>query len=74
MPVCSFCKKGYEFPRGTTVVQKDSSVRYYCSSKCRKNFEIGRISKKVKWVRKSDGVKGERDRHLAAKVAKDEKR
>ena len=53
MPVCSFCKNQYEFPKGTTVVQKDSSVRYYCSSKCRKNSEMGRLSKKVKWVKKA---------------------
>ena len=52
MPVCSFCKKAYEFPRGTTVVQKSGDVRYYCSSKCRKNSEMGRVSKKVKWIKK----------------------
>ena len=57
MVSCSFCKKNYEFPKGTTVVQKDGSVRYFCSSKCRKNFEMGRLSKKVKWVKKSDIVK-----------------
>lgn len=57
MPMCFFCKKNYEFPRGTTVVQKDGSVRYFCSSKCRKNSEMGRLSKKVKWVVKSDVVK-----------------
>jgi|TARA_B100002003_G_scaffold163827_1_gene152050 large subunit ribosomal protein L24e len=57
MALCSFCKKNYEPPRGTTVVQKDSSVRYYCSSKCRKNSEMGRLNKKVRWVRKSDIVK-----------------
>lgn len=60
MPVCTFCKNSYEFPRGTTVVQKDSSVRYFCSSKCRKNMEMGRLNKKVKWIRKSDVVKGEK--------------
>ena len=52
MPVCSFCKKVYEFPKGTTVVQRSGDVRYYCSSKCRKNSEMGRLSKKVKWVKK----------------------
>ena len=56
MPVCSFCKKGYEFPRGTTVVQKSGDVRYYCSSKCRKNSEMGRVAKKVKWVRKKTKI------------------
>ncbi len=53
MPACSFCKTNYEFPRGTTVVMKDGSIRFYCSSKCRKNAAMGRLPKKVKWVRKS---------------------
>ena len=70
MPVCSFCKKSYEFPKGISVVQKDSSVRYYCSSKCRKNMEMGRLSKKVKWVRKSNIIKAEKAKYEAKKVAK----
>ena len=70
MPVCSFCKNAYEFPKGTTVVQKDSSVRYYCSSKCRKNAEMGRLSKKVKWIRKSDVVKAEKAKHAAKQSVK----
>jgi len=57
MPVCWFCKSNYEFPRGISVVQKDGSVRHFCSSKCRKNSEMGRNNKKVDWVRKSDVVK-----------------
>ncbi len=68
MPVCTFCKNAYEFPKGITVVQKDSSVRYYCSSKCRKNMEMGRLNKKVKWIRKSDVVKAEKARHAAKKA------
>ena len=70
MPVCSFCKNNYEFPKGTTVVQKDGSVRYYCSSKCRKNMEMGRLSKKVRWVRKSDVVKAEKAKYKARKKVK----
>jgi large subunit ribosomal protein L24e len=57
MPVCTFCRGQYEFPRGTTVVMKDGAVKFYCSSKCRKNSEMGRKSKKVKWVRKADHMK-----------------
>lgn len=72
MPVCSFCKSAYEFPRGTTVVQKDSSVRYYCSSKCRKNSEMGRLNKKVKWVVKSDVVKNEKAKREADWKARQE--
>tara|TARA_Y100000034_G_C6765389_1_gene341148 strand:+ start:101 stop:328 length:228 start_codon:yes stop_codon:yes gene_type:complete len=66
MPVCSFCKNNYEFPLGTTVVQKEGSVKYYCSSKCRKNSEMGRQNKKVKWVRKSDVVKEEKAKKEAS--------
>ena len=68
MPVCTFCKNNYEFPKGTTVVQKDGSVRHYCSSKCRKNMEMGRLTKKVKWIRKSAVVKEEKARYAARKA------
>lgn len=70
MPVCSFCKKQYEFPRGTSVVQKDASIRYFCSSKCRKNFEMGRTNKKVKWIVKSDIVKEEKAKKEASYKAR----
>jgi large subunit ribosomal protein L24e len=72
MPVCTFCKEAYEFPKGTTVVQKDSSVRYFCSSKCRKNMEMGRLSKKVKWVRKSDTIKNIKAKKEASYIANQE--
>lgn len=52
MPVCSFCKEQYEFPRGITLVQKDGNPKYFCCSKCRKNSLMGRNPKKVKWVKK----------------------
>ncbi len=67
MPVCSFCKKGYEFPKGTTVVLKSGDVKFFCSSKCRKNSEMGRLTKKVKWIKKSDVVKAERAKYAVAK-------
>jgi len=58
---CSFCKSTYEFPLGTTVVQKDGTPRTYCSSKCRKNSEMGRDNRKVKWVTKNkEAVEAER--------------
>ncbi|MFZ5955445.1 MAG: 50S ribosomal protein L24e [Nanoarchaeota archaeon] len=56
MPVCSFCKKSYEIPRGMTIVQKDGTIKYFCSSKCRKNFEMGRDARKVKWVKKQKKI------------------
>ena len=52
MPRCSFCKQQYEFPKGTTVVAKDGTPKFYCGSKCRKSAKMGRDNRKVKWVKK----------------------
>jgi len=57
MPQCSFCKNQYEFPRGTTFVLPNGEVLYFCSSKCQKNNKLGRVGKKVNWVRKQKKVK-----------------
>jgi len=51
MPKCSYCGKTYEFPRGLSLVKNDGSVKYLCSSKCRKNMLMRR--RKVRWVSKS---------------------
>ncbi len=59
MPKCSFCSKVYEFPRGLTLVLNEGTVLHFCSSKCRKNFQLGRKSKKVKWVKKMKHTKAE---------------
>ena len=54
MPKCSVCKVNYEFPEGLTFVHIDGRVLHFCSSKCRKNHEMGR--KKMKWVSKQKGI------------------
>ena len=53
MPECSFCKKMYDVPRGTTYVLPNGDLLYFCSSKCLKNDDLGRIGKKATWVRKA---------------------
>ena len=50
MPKCVYCHKQYEFPRGLTLVMKDGTINYLCSSKCRKNKLMKR--RKVRWVTK----------------------
>lgn len=69
MPKCSFCKGQYEFPRGTTVVHKDGTPKHFCSSKCRKNSEMGRDNRKVHWVKKTAENKAEIAEKLANKLA-----
>ncbi|MDY6966187.1 MAG: 50S ribosomal protein L24e [Halobacteriota archaeon] len=50
---CSFCGNMIELGTGKMLVKKDGSIFYYCSSKCEKNMALGRVPRKVKWVRKS---------------------
>ncbi|MEK6918599.1 MAG: 50S ribosomal protein L24 [Nanoarchaeota archaeon] len=50
MVKCSFCGKEYEVPFGLTEFDVTGHTRYYCSSKCRKNFKMGRESDRVKWT------------------------
>jgi len=52
MPRCNFCGKMYDLPRGITVVTKKGELLHFCSSKCRKNHKLGRIPRKVKWIKK----------------------
>lgn len=49
---CVFCKKDFEIPYGVTIIQKDGTPKHYCSSKCRKSFEMGRDNRKLTWILK----------------------
>lgn len=72
MPKCSFCKKMYEFPFGLTLVLNDGSILYFCSSKCRKNWQLGRKSGKVKWVKKMKHARAEEIKEIKAEAAEKE--
>ena len=51
---CSFCGGRVEKGRGIMYVSAKGEIYYFCSSKCRKNFNLKRDPKKVKWVRKKE--------------------
>lgn len=55
MPKCVYCGKTYENPRGLSLVKNDGTVKYLCSSKCRKNMAMKR--RKVNWIRKGKEAK-----------------
>jgi len=57
MPKCSFCSENYNAPYGLTYVLPNGNVLYFCSSKCFKNYKMGRRGDKQKWVLKKKGVK-----------------
>ena len=52
MPKCSFCHKDYDLHKGLTLILNDGKILHFCSSKCRKNSELGRQPKRVKWIKK----------------------
>ncbi|MCK5043992.1 50S ribosomal protein L24e [Candidatus Pacearchaeota archaeon] len=50
MPKCVYCGKQYNFPKGLTLIMKDGTINYLCSSKCRKNMLMKR--RKIRWITK----------------------
>jgi large subunit ribosomal protein L24e len=50
---CSFCKKNIAPGTGKMFVKNDGTVYFWCSSKCEKNFKLGRNPKKIKWSKKT---------------------
>ncbi len=57
MPNCYFC--GGELSKGSGVmyVKRDGTLFYFCSSKCRKNFRLGREGRRVKWTKSAKAFK-----------------
>ena len=49
MSKCSYCGKEYSSHKGLTLITNNGKLVHFCSSKCRKNRELGRQSKKRKW-------------------------
>ncbi|MEM3085780.1 MAG: 50S ribosomal protein L24e [Halobacteria archaeon] len=52
---CSFCAQPFEPGTGKMLVRRDGSLFYFCSSKCEKNLALGRIARRMTWVRKAPG-------------------
>lgn len=47
---CSFCGGRVEPGSGLMFVARDGSVTYFCSSKCERNFKLGRKPHLVRWT------------------------
>jgi large subunit ribosomal protein L24e len=62
---CIFCSKPQEPGKGVILAMNDGKIIYFCSSKCKKNYKMGRNPKKTGWVRPPEKVK---------KVVKEEKK
>lgn len=49
---CSFCSLNIPKGTGKMFVQSNGTVHHFCSSKCEKNFGMGRVPKKLKWTKR----------------------
>ncbi|TDA31525.1 MAG: 50S ribosomal protein L24e [Hadesarchaea archaeon] len=49
---CSFCGGSVAPGTGTMFVKKDGSILYFCSSKCERNFRLGRRADRTRWTEK----------------------
>jgi len=47
---CYFCGKEIEKGKGIIFVRSDKKIIYFCSSKCRKNYNLKRVGRRVKWT------------------------
>lgn len=64
---CVFCGEEIEPGTGKMVVDPAGSVLLYCSSKCEKNTNLKRSSRKVKWTADFRKEKAIRVQHLQNK-------
>ena len=72
---CSFCGSKYEQGTGTQVAKNDGTVLHFCSSKCRKNFNLGRSPIHTRWTQRFrdfrvEATGGKKKQTLVEKVAK----
>ena len=67
MARCNFCGNEIEKGTGLIFVEKIGKVRHFCSSKCGRNMDMGRIPRHTKWTQEFKKLKGK----LAADVEKE---
>lgn len=54
---CSICRTNIQKGSGKMYVRNDGRIFYFCSSKCQKNFRMGRETKKLRWASREKKVR-----------------
>lgn len=67
MARCGFCGKEIEKGTGIIFVEKIGKVHHFCSGKCERNVELGRIPRHTRWTQEFRKLKGK----IAADVEKE---
>ena len=52
MPKCTYCSDNVMHGRGKILMALDGKQIFFCSSKCEKNYNLGREAKKLGWIKK----------------------
>jgi len=60
MTKCTFCGKQITPGTGMMFVEISGKIINYCSSKCRKNRQMGRDAGNLKWITKMPENKGQK--------------
>ena|SRR3989338_5584341 len=67
MARCNFCGNEIEKGTGMIFVEKIGKVRNFCSSKCERNVDLGRVPRHTRWTQEFRKLKGK----IAADVEKE---
>ena len=74
---CSFCGRDYELGTGRQFAKNDGTLIHFCSSKCRKNYDLGRSAIHTRWTERfrqfreeAKGTKKKKKETLVEKVKK----
>ena len=51
MSKCSFCGNVLERGTGKMFILKSNAIKFFCSRKCEKYWNMGRNPKKMKWTK-----------------------
>lgn len=62
MPKCFICGKNYEINSGVSLILLTGDVVHLCSSKCRKNYQMGRNKKSLKWAQQTSSFAEEEEK------------
>jgi large subunit ribosomal protein L24e len=52
---CTMCGNATHKGSGKMFVRNDGRIFYFCSSKCQKNWKLGRSPKKTGWAKTRTG-------------------
>lgn len=73
MTKCVFCGREASFHEGVHLITNDGNIKYFCSSKCRKNsLKLKRDNRKVRWTEAFHITRGKAREKVRTSARKEE--